>query len=125
LQSAHCRGMKPITIKNEYGEIIEIKYDDDGVIKIRHSDIDPKSWGVLHEYNKRLRQTSLQDFLKKKGLDINDPMVSGMMKELAGRMGGYILLGKDTYQVNAEEVALIHAAVKQAGGIVPNWSSQP
>jgi hypothetical protein len=27
--------------------------------------------------------------------------------------------------INAEEIALIHQAVKQHGGIVPNWSSQP
>jgi hypothetical protein len=125
LESLQCHCLKPIIVKNEFGETIEIKFNDDGVIKIRHSDIDRKAGGVLHEYHKRLRQASRQDFLKKKGWDINDPTVSGMMKELAGRMGGYIVVGKDTYQVGAEEVALIHAAVKQAGGIVPNWLSAP
>ncbi len=41
--------MKPISVQNEDGETIEIKQDADGVIKIRHSDIDPKSFGVLRE----------------------------------------------------------------------------
>ena len=117
--------MKPIKIKNEFGESIEIKYDDDGIIKIRHSDIDAKAWGELHEYDKRLRQAKLQDFLAEKGIAMSDPMVAGMVKELGGKLGGYIVLRGKNYEVGSDEVALIHAAVKQAGGIVPNWSSRP
>lgn len=117
--------MKPLTIKNEYGETIEIKYDADGVIEIRHSDIDPKSWGELHQYDQRLRQASLQSFLEKKGIDLSSPEVKGMVKELGGRLGGYIVLRGKNYEVNSQEVALIHEAIKQAGGMVPNWSNRP
>jgi len=116
--------MNPIKIENEYGETIEIKSNDDGIIEIRHSDIDSKTWGVLHEYDKRIRQTSLKEFLTKKGIDMSNPLAAKIAEQMAGRAGGYIVLKGKSYIVNAEEVALIHAAIKQAGGIVPNWSSQ-
>ena len=112
--------MKPIKIKNEFGETIEIKFDAEGVIKIRHHDIDPKKWAVLHEYAKRLRQPEIKAAMKAKGaFDTPEAM------DFARRMGGYLLLNGDQQIVNAEEVAIIHAAVKQAGGIIPNWSSEP
>ena len=114
--------MKPLKIKNEYGETIEIKFDDDGAIKIRHSDIDATAWGKLQQYDKRMRQASVQEFLTKKGIDMSNPLMAGMVKEMAGRAGGYIVLRGKTYQVDAKEIAMIHEAVKQAGGIVPNWS---
>jgi hypothetical protein len=118
-------GLKPLKIQNEYGETIGITFDGDGVIQICHSDIDPNAWGVLHESDKRTRQASVKDSLAEKGFDISNPIVAAMMKEFAGRAGGYIVLTGKSDPVNAEETALIHAAVKHAGGIVPNWSSQP
>lgn len=117
--------MKPLKITNEYGKTIEIKFNDDGIIKIRHSEIDSKAWAELREYDKEMRHASLQSFMLKKGIDLNSPEVKEMAKSVAGRMGGYVFLRGDTHMVNAEEVALIHAAVKQAGGIVPNWSRRP
>jgi hypothetical protein len=111
--------MKPIKIQNEHGETIEIKYDDDGVIKIRHSDIDPKTWAELHEYSKRIRQPEIKAAMEAKGV-LDTPEA----KELAARFGGYVIVRGKSYIVNFEEVALIHEAVKQAGGIVPNWSSR-
>lgn len=112
--------MKPIKIKNEYGETIEIKFDADGVVQIRHSDIDPKKWAVLHEYAKRMQQPKM-----KAAMEVNRILDTPEAKEIASRFGGYVVLHGDTHMVNAEEVAMIHEAVKQHGGIVPNWSSQP
>ena len=112
--------MKSVTIKNDSGETIEIKHDSEGVIQIRHSDLDPKSWGELHEYSKRLRQAEIQPFLKSKGLDADSPMI----KEAAQLLGGYVVLGGKSYMISAAELALIHAAVKQDGGIIPNWSNR-
>jgi hypothetical protein len=112
--------MKPIEIKNDCGEIIEVKFDSDGVIQIRHSDIDPKSWAVLHEYSKRMRQPEI-----KAALETNKIFDTPEAKEMAERLGGYVVLNGDTHIVGADEVALIHEAVRKAGGIVPNWSNQP
>lgn len=113
--------MAPLKIKNEYGETIEIKYDADGVIKIRHSDIDRKFWGKLHEHSKRIRQPKFQAFLAGKGIAPNDPAA----KEMAEELGGYMIIRGKSYIISAAELALIHGAIKQAGGIIPNWSNQP
>ena len=116
--------MKPLKIKNDDGDTIEIKYDADGGIKIRHSDIDPKLWGELHEYAKRVRQPGLQSFLEEKGIDLDNPEAKEVAEKL-GKLGGYTVLRGKTYSINSQEVAMIHEAIKQAGGIVPNWSSRP
>lgn len=112
--------MKPIKIQNEYGETIEIKFNADGVIKIRHSDIDPRSWGELLESSKRMRQPEVKAAMKSKGA-----FETPEAKEILGRLGGYVIIRGKMQMINAEEVALIHEAVKQHGGIVPNWSSRP
>lgn len=113
--------MKPLNIKNEYGETIQIKYDAEGTIKIRHSDIDPKSWGELHEFAKRMRQPGVQSFLAEKGIDSDNAQA----KELAERMGGYMVIRGKSYLINAQEMAMILEAIRQSGGIVPNWSNRP
>ena len=112
--------MKPIKIKNEHGETIEIKFSADGVIKIRHSDIDTKKWAVLHEYSKRIKQPEIKAAMEADGI-----FATPEAKELVSRLGGYVVLRGSTQMVNAEEVAMIHEAVKQHGGIIPNWSNQP
>jgi len=116
--------MKPIAIQNEYGETIEIKFDADGGIKIRHSDIDPKSWGRLHEYSKRMRRPDFQAYSAEREKELKmSPADAQKAKGAVESMGGYMVIRGKTFMVNAAEVALIHAAVKQAGGILPNWSS--
>ena len=111
--------MKPIAIKNEYGETIEIKFNADGVIKIRHSDIDPKAWGELREYSKGMNHPQFKAVLEAKGIPVTPDTI-----KLAGKMGGYIVLRGQSKIINANEVALIHEAVKKAGGIVPNWMNR-
>ena len=110
--------MKPIKIDNEYGETIEIKWDGEGNIKIRHSDVHPKLWGELHEYAKRMRIPEFKAAMEAHGI-LDTPEA----KEMAAKFGGYMLLRGKSYIINAQEIALIHAAIKKAGGIVPNWSS--
>jgi hypothetical protein len=111
--------MQPIKVENEHGETIEIKWDADRNIHVRHSDIDKERFGQLHEYSKRVRVPGLRRTLKEKGIDTSDPNVQAM----AGRLGGYILIDGEQFDINAKEVALIFEAVKQNGGIVPNWSA--
>jgi YD repeat-containing protein len=113
--------VKPIKITNADGESIEIKYDSEGTIKIRHSDIDAKRWGELHEYAKRLRQPKAKSFVEAKGIDLNNPEA----QELAQKLGGYVDVGGKVFIIGPEELAMIYAAIKKAGGIVPNWSSCP
>ena len=111
--------MKPIKIKNEEGEPIEIKFDADGRIKIRHSDIDAKSWGKLHEYAKRMKVPKLKSLAAGNEIDLDSPEA----KIVAEMLGGYMVLRGKTYMIGAQELSLIKEAVKQAGGIIPNWSS--
>jgi hypothetical protein len=111
--------LKTISIENEYGETIEIKQDADGTIKIRHSDINPKRFGIFHEYSKRLRQPEVAEFLKSKGLDPKNPAAA----KLSELLGGYIVIDGQSYIINPTETALIHEVIKKQGGIVPNWSS--
>jgi YD repeat-containing protein len=117
--------MKPISVKNEEGETIEIKWDADGNIKIRHSDIDPKRWGDLHELAKRMKQPGPRavalEVAQAQRVDLESPEA----KELMARMGGYMLIRGKSYIVGADELKLIYDAVKQAGGVVPNWSNSP
>ena len=111
--------MKPITIRNEYGETIDVKWDSDGSIFIRHSDIDKKNFGQLREYDKQARNPKIAKALKDAGVDIEDPVA----KELLPKMGSYMAIGEKIYVVNARETALIIDTVRLNGGIVPNWSS--
>ena len=46
-------------------------------------------------------------------------------KEFASKACGYIVLRGKSYIISAEEIALILDAIKEAGGIVPNWSNRP
>ena len=117
--------MKPISVKNEYGETIDIKWDADGNIKIRHSDIDPKRWGDLHELAKRMRQPGPRAAAERVGPAVGVDFESPEAKEMLARMGGYMLIGRESYIVSAEELKLIYDAVREAGGVVPNWSSRP
>ena len=113
--------MKSIKIQNDERETIEIQFNEDGIIKIRHSDIDSKAWGELQEYSKVMRHPGFQAFVAEKGLaDVNAPDA----KELAEKLGGYVVMpdGK-SFIISRKEVEAIHSAVKQAGGIVPNWAS--
>lgn len=112
--------MKPIKIKNEEGETIEIKWDADGSISIRHSDIDKKNFGWLREYSKTSRQPKAAAFLKERGIDVSHPLV----KELLPKAGASLVIRRKSYHIGADEVALICEAVKKHGGIVPNWSSR-
>ncbi len=118
------RGMKPIKIKNEYGETIEIKYDAEGNIKIRHSDVDPKYWGQLHEYAKRMRQPKVRSVLASKAIDLGVDLNSPEAKRVVEIMGGYMVLRGKSYIINAEELNMIYDAIRQAGGIIPNWSNR-
>jgi hypothetical protein len=117
--------MKPIQVENEYGETIEIKWDADGNIKIRHSDIDPKQWGDLQELTKRMRQPGPRavalEVAQAHGVDLESPTA----KELMARMGGSMVIRGKSYIVSAEELKLIYSAIEQAGGVVPNWSNSP
>lgn len=113
--------MKIITLKNSDGETIEVEYTPDGAIRIRHSDIDPKAFGEFHEFSKRLRQAGPRSLAQSKGVDPSSPEV----KAMAERLGGYMVLRGETYTINAEETALILEAIKQDGGVVPNWSNRP
>jgi hypothetical protein len=110
--------MKPLKVKNEYGETIEIKFNADGVIKIRHSDIDPKFWGELREISKRMREPGVKGAMERRGITA-PTQAEGCLKKL----GGYIMIRDKMAVINSAEVDLIHEAVKKAGGIVPNWSS--
>ena len=113
--------MKPIAIKNADGEIIEIKWDLDGNIQIKHSDIGLKDFAPLHDRAKKMQQPDAVACLKAKGVAPSSEMV----KEMATRMGGYITDGSgETFSISAEELALIYETVKINGGIVPNWSSR-
>jgi hypothetical protein len=113
--------MEPIKIENEYGETIELKWDEDGNIQVCHSDIDKEHFGEFHEFAKRSRQPQIKASLKEKGIDASNPPA----KELLEKMGGYLVIKGETFFINAKETAMIRETVKQHGGIVPNWSSQP
>jgi len=113
--------MNPITVKNEHGETIEVKWDDDGNLEIRHPDINKERFGKFHKFTSRINQPQVAKFVKGKGLNPDDPMV----KEMLARMGGYLDIDGATYLINAEETQLIFDAVQKNGGIVPNWSGQP
>jgi len=117
--------MKPISVKNEYGETIDIKWDADGNIKIRHSDIDPKRWGDLHELSKRIRQPGpgavAEKIAKAQGFEMESPE----LKELMAKFGGYMMIRGQSHPVSGDEFKLIYDAIRQAGGVIPNWSSRP
>lgn len=111
--------MKPIAIKNEYEEVIEIKWDKDGNIFVRHSDIDKKRFGALREYSKVAREPRFKEYLKSHGFNADDPMA----QELLPKMGGYIMIDGESRLIGAKEIAMIFETVKLNGGTVPNWSS--
>jgi len=113
--------MQPTQIKNSEGETIEIQWDDEGVIKIRHSDIDRNVWSELHEYSKRMNQSGPRAALEKSGINAEDELA----KQVAAKLGGYIVIDGKSFGISADEIAMIHDAIKKAGGIIPNWSNRP
>lgn len=117
--------MKPIAVKNSYGETIEVKWDADGNIQVRHSDVDKRRFGQFCELAKRLRQPSLREHLNKylaaQGTTIDDPLV----QQLLGQLGSLLVIDGRSFAISAEETALILQTVKQNGGILPNWSNRP
>src|SRR6266404_1882314 len=104
--------MKPIAIKNEDGEIIEIKWDKDGNIFIRHSDIDRKRFGQLREYSKVSKEPKFKEFLKANGIDADAPMI----KDLTPKMGASLVIDDKSHIINTAEVSLILETVKLNGG---------
>jgi hypothetical protein len=120
-ESRQIRAMQPIQIKNSQGETIEIQWDDEGTIKIRHSDIDRETWSELHEHSKRMKQPGPRSALEKSGINPEDELA----KQMAAKLGGYIVIDGKSFGIGAKEVALIHDAIKKAGGIIPNWSNCP
>jgi hypothetical protein len=44
---------------------------------------------------------------------------------MAAKLSGYIVIDGKSFGIGAEEVALIHEAIKKAGGIITNWSNRP
>ena len=107
--------MKSLSIKNGFGETIEIKRDSDGKIKIRHSDIDPKLWGELRESTTRLSDPRFQSFLKKKGTDISgmDPKILAALEGvIKAEIGHFILLGGKIYNISSDEITMITEAIK-------------
>jgi YD repeat-containing protein len=109
--------MKPVSVKNEDGDTIEISWDADGNIQIRHSAIDRERFGQLHEYSKRLRHPGLKRRLAEQGLDVPEA------KALVEKLGGYMMLGSEQFSISAGDISLILEAVKLNGGILPNWSA--
>jgi YD repeat-containing protein len=113
--------MKPIVLKNEFGEKMEVMWDDDGNIRVRHSDIDPTKFGELHEYSKQSRPPALGARLRTKGFD----PTSSTSHELLGKMGACLVIEGKSYIIGRDEAAMIYDAVKQHGGIIPNRSAEP
>jgi len=103
--------MKRVKIKNDDGDTIEIKCDADGTVKIRHSDIDAKAWGELHEYAKSLKQPSVYFPLAEKGIIFNNPAA----RTIAERFGGYVMVRGNNYVLAVEEMIMIQAAMKRCG----------
>jgi hypothetical protein len=108
--------MKSITFKNSSGETIDVKRGEKGVIKLRHSDINPKRFGQYREYAVRdsLQKPGATDFFAKKGFDVTDPKIRDLMAhtmEIAG--AGYMLLSNKIYYLNGEEVAMIRDSIKK------------
>jgi YD repeat-containing protein len=112
---------KPIAIKNEYGETIEIKWDDEGNIQVRRSDIDKERFGQRRELTKWSRLPEVKNSLKARGVDMKNPEIAALL----GRLGSLLVIDGQKFTINAEETALILDTVKRNGGILPNWSSRP
>ena len=94
--------MKSITLKNEYGETIEVKRGLNGGIEIRHSDIDRENFGEYHEIGKTVR----------------DPGVAALMnmlgeKQAAFAIGAYMILNGKSFIVNSQEAMMIRDAIKK------------
>lgn len=110
--------MRPIAVKNDLGEKIEIKWDADGNIQVRHSDIDRRHFGLFREFAKRIRQPSVKQGMEAKGLNPSFTESQAMLGRLGGH--GYIVIGDKCFDLSVDEVRLILETVKLNGGIVPN-----
>ena len=100
---------------------MEIKWDDDGNIQVRHSDIDKKRFGRLCELSKRSRQPEVKQALEGKGINLASPDIQALLS----RMGSALVIEGESFTISAQETALILDTVKLNGGILPNWSASP
>ena len=99
---------------------MDIKWDADGNIWVRHSDIDKQRFGQLKEYAKEVRNLELQAKLEAMGVDTDEPTA----KEMLGKMGAYLVIDGDLKILDPKEMTAIMEVVKLNGGILPNWSSR-
>ena len=63
-----------------------------------------------------------ESFLKKNGIDVDAAKIKELMSQKID--GGYMVIRGRSCIINAEETALIHQAIKEAGGVVRNWSNR-
>lgn len=76
--------------------------------------------GEFHDYSKGIKLPAAQDALAKRGLDTT----SALVREADQKLGGYVLLGDRMCIVSVKDTEMIYAAIKQAGGILPNWAAR-
>ena len=107
-------GVKTITLKNEYGETIEVRRGPDGKIQVRHSDVDPKEFGEFRDYAER------NSLIKKVvasygGLATDDSELKQAEAILDGAFVAGVVIRGHSYNLNSDEARLIRDAIKQLG----------
>jgi hypothetical protein len=96
-------GVKSITLKNEFGETIEVRRGEDGGIQIRHSDIDRKRFCEFREITEPIADKVVAELFVKLG------------KNASKAIGSYALLDGNSNVINPDETAMIREAIKQLG----------
>lgn len=107
--------MKVITLKNEYGETIELKRGTRGEIRMRHSDVDEKVWGRFVNYADYARELGVPGGLagivkavaEKVGVSDTDRDAMGALMASHAVM----VLRRRSWILNGEEIAMIRKAI--------------
>ena len=105
--------MKTITLKNEDGEIIEVKREASGEIRVRHSGKDKETFGEFREMEKVIKEPGMVELLAEKGIDKNHPLYAEAVGKLEGFAYLNLKIGDEGVLLSKEDAELIREAIKQ------------
>ena len=102
--------MKPISLKNEHGEKIDVRRGIGGGIQIRHSSITGQDWAEYFSEGEDMTEAGKAAFFADKGIELNSPLLQKIHDTLGG--GRMVFNDRDCI-LDCDEVRMVVEAIRQ------------
>ena len=105
--------MKTITLKNEYGETIEVRRGGVSGVQVRHSDCTGDEWAEYYQHPKDYpKLPSIAENVIKAGGKLESPPAIEALSAFT-RLGVRLILKGEDLILSDEEIKLINGAITQ------------